>query len=176
MHLPSPVELLSLSWASLFVGDPRGLMSLEWATALPAVSFLGGYNPHTGGLWLSDVIHHHLAIGVLSILAGHLYRTQFHLGTGFTDLLRAHGTTGVTSWHSQLAINLAVVGSASIVTGHLLAAVPAYGYLRTDWSSVLNLFVHHVWIGGFFIVGAAAHAAIYVIRDYQMWSYSALER
>jgi len=25
---------------------------------------------------------------------------------------------------------------------------------------------HHMWIGGFLIVGAAAHAAIFMVRDY----------
>ena len=113
---------------------------------------------------------------MLCILAGHLYRTQYLIGTSFAELLQAHGTTGATSWHYQLAINLAVTGSASIVTAHLLASAPAYGYLRTDWSSVLNLFTHHMWIGGFFIVGSAAHASIYLIRDYSLWSYTAVER
>lgn len=175
-HLPSPLGLLTEESAPILVGQAAGLLGLDWSESLPAVSFLGGFNPHTGGLYLSDVIHHHLAIGVLAVLAGHLYRTQYSIGTTFTDLLAAHGTQGTSSWHSQLAINLAVLGSASIVTAHYLAAVPAYGYLRTDWSTVLNLFVHHMWIGGFFIVGAAAHGAIYLIQEYQLWSYTPVER
>jgi photosystem I P700 chlorophyll a apoprotein A1 len=30
----------------------------------------------------------------------------------------------------------------------------------------LSLFTHHMWIGGFLICGAAAHAAIFMVRDY----------
>ena len=30
----------------------------------------------------------------------------------------------------------------------------------------VSLFTHHMWIGGFLIVGAAAHAAIFMVRDY----------
>ncbi len=38
------------------------------------------------------------------------------------------------------------------------------------------MFVHHAWIGGFFIVGAGAHGAIYLVKEYQLWAYSAIER
>jgi hypothetical protein len=45
-------------------------------------------------------------------------------------------------------------------------AMPPYPYLATDYSTQLSLFTHHVWIGGFCIVGAGAHAAIFMVRDY----------
>ena len=54
------------------------------------------------------------------------------------------------------------------MAGHILTAIPAYAYLRFDWSTVLSLFVHHAWIGGFFIVGAGAHSAIYLVKEYQL--------
>ncbi|KAL5680707.1 hypothetical protein ACJX0J_007092 [Zea mays] len=41
-----------------------------------------------------------------------------------------------------------------------------YPYLATDYGTQLSLFTHHMWIGGFLIVGAAAHAAIFMVRDY----------
>lgn len=44
--------------------------------------------------------------------------------------------------------------------------MPPYPYLATDYATQLSLFTHHNWIGGFCIVGAAAHAAIFMIRDY----------
>lgn len=175
-HLPSPQALSGVQYVPVILGQASGLLTLEWEALLPAISFLGGFNHHTGGLYLSDVIHHHLAVGVLALIAGHLYRTQYALGTTFNELLVAHGSIGLTAWHAQLAINLAVVGSASIATAHFMANVPAYAYLRTDWATVLNLFVHHMWIGGFFIVGASAHGAIYLIQEYQPWSYTAVER
>lgn len=44
--------------------------------------------------------------------------------------------------------------------------MPPYSYIATDYATELSLFTHHVWIGGFCIVGSAAHAAIFMIRDY----------
>lgn len=40
------------------------------------LTFLGGFHPQTKSLWISDIAHHHLAIGVLFIVAGHMYRTN----------------------------------------------------------------------------------------------------
>jgi len=51
------------------------------------------------------------------------------------------------------------------MTGHLLTAFPAYPYLATDGPAALSLFTHHAWIGGFFIVGSGAHAALFVLAD-----------
>jgi photosystem I P700 chlorophyll a apoprotein A1 len=49
-------------------------------------------------------------------------------------------------------------------------AMPPYPYLATDYGTQLSLFTHHVWIGGFCIVGAGAHAAIlwFVITTLQI--------
>jgi len=41
------------------------------------LTFLGGFHPQTQSLWLTDMAHHHLAIAVIFIIAGHQYRTNF---------------------------------------------------------------------------------------------------
>jgi photosystem I P700 chlorophyll a apoprotein A1 len=41
-----------------------------------------------------------------------------------------------------------------------------YPYLAIDYGTQLSLFTHHMWIGGFIIVGVATHAAIFMVRDY----------
>merc|ERR1712048_1344552 len=38
--------------------------------------------------------------------------------------------------------------------------------MSIDYPTQIGLFTHHMWIGGFLIVGASAHAAIAMIRDY----------
>ncbi|KAH7434889.1 hypothetical protein KP509_06G039700 [Ceratopteris richardii] len=48
----------------------------------------------------------------------------------------------------------------------LVTFVVRYPYLATDYATQLSLFTHHMWIGGFLVVGAAAHAAIFMVRDY----------
>jgi photosystem I P700 chlorophyll a apoprotein A1 len=71
-----------------------------------------------------------------------------------------------TSWHAQLSLNLAMLGSTTVVVAHHMYSMPPYPYLATDYGTQLSLFTHHMWIGGFLIVGAAAHAAIFMVRDY----------
>jgi hypothetical protein len=44
---------------------------------LEQLTFKGGFHPQTQSLWLTDIAHHHLAIAVLFIIAGHMYRTNF---------------------------------------------------------------------------------------------------
>ncbi|RYR39854.1 hypothetical protein Ahy_A09g045489 [Arachis hypogaea] len=107
-----------------------------------------------------------------------MYRTNWGIGHGIKEILEAHkgpftgqGHKGLyeiltTSWHAQLSINLAMLGSLTIVVAHHMYSMPPYPYLATDYGTQLSLFTHHMWIGGFLIVGAAAHAAIFMVRDY----------
>ena len=37
------------------------------------LSFRGGLDPITGGLWLSDIAHHYLIIAILFFVVGHIY-------------------------------------------------------------------------------------------------------
>ncbi|KAL5643877.1 hypothetical protein ACJX0J_001510 [Zea mays] len=68
--------------------------------------FRGGLDPITGGLWLSDIAHHHLAIAILFLIAGHMYRTNWGIGHGLKIFWR-QGHKGLyeiltTSWHAQI--------------------------------------------------------------------------
>lgn len=104
----------------------------------------GGLNPVTGGLWLTDTAHHHLAIAILSVIAGNMYRTHWSIGHSLKEILEAHkgpftgeGHRGLyeiltTSWHAQLALNLAMLGSLTIVVAHHMYSMPPYPYLPID--------------------------------------------
>ncbi|KMS96936.1 hypothetical protein BVRB_7g180180 [Beta vulgaris subsp. vulgaris] len=59
-----------------------------------------------------------------------------------------------------------MLGSLTIVIAHHMYSMPPYPYLATDYGTQLSLVTHHMWIGGFLIVGAAAHATIFMVRDY----------
>ncbi|RYR06754.1 hypothetical protein Ahy_B05g074062 [Arachis hypogaea] len=59
-----------------------------------------------------------------------------------------------------------MLGSLTIVVAHHMYSMPPYPYLATDYGTQLSLFTHHMWIGGFLIVGDAVHAAIFMVRDY----------
>ena len=151
----------------------------RWYEYSDFLTFKGGLNPVNGGLWLSDEAHHHLAIAVLFLFAGHQYRTNYPIGHNMSDILDAHrgpltgrGHAGLyrtltqQSWQAQLAINLAMLGSLSIIVAHHQYSMPPYPYLAIDYATQLSLFTHHLWIGGFCIAGAGAHAAIFLVRDY----------
>ncbi len=181
--IPLPHEFILNSdlMAELYPSFAQGIQpffSLNWGVYSDFLTFNGGLNPTTGSLWLTDIAHHHLAIAVLFIIAGHMYRNTFGIGHSMKEILEAHkgpftgeGHKGLyeiltTSWHAQLAVNLAMVGSLSIIVAHHMYAMPPYPYMATDYGTMLSLFTHHVWIGGFLIVGAGAHGAIFMVRDY----------
>ncbi|BAY98472.1 photosystem I P700 chlorophyll a apoprotein A1 [Tolypothrix tenuis PCC 7101] len=165
----------------LFPGFANGIapfFTLNWGAYADFLTFKGGLNPVTGGLWMTDISHHHLAIAVLFIIAGHQYRTNWGIGHSIREILENHkgpftgeGHKGLyenltTSWHAQLGTNLAFLGSLTIIIAHHMYAMPPYPYLATDYATQLCIFTHHIWIGGFLIVGGAAHAAIFMVRDY----------
>ena len=182
-EIPLPHEFLINRelMAQLYPSFSKGLapfFSGQWGEYSDFLTFKGGLNPITGGLWLSDIAHHHLALSVLFIIAGHMYRTNWGIGHSMKEILEAHkgpftgeGHKGLyeiltTSWHAQLAINLAMMGSLSIIVAHHMYAMPPYPYIATDYATQLSLFTHHMWIGGFCVVGGAAHGAIFMVRDY----------
>ncbi|MEO1134363.1 MAG: photosystem I core protein PsaA, partial [Cyanobacteria bacterium J06639_1] len=167
--------------AEQFPSFAKGLtpfFTLNWGEYADFLTFKGGLNPQTGALWLTDQAHHHLALAVMFIVAGHMYRTNFGIGHSIKEILEAHkgpftgeGHKGLyevltTSWHAQLAINLALTGSISVIVAQHMYAMNPYPYMATDYATQISLFTHHMWLGGFFIVGGAAHAAIFMVRDY----------
>jgi photosystem I P700 chlorophyll a apoprotein A1 len=180
--IPLPNEFLDAGkMAELFPSFAEGIkpfFTLNWGVYSDILTFKGGLNPVTGSLWLTDIAHHHVAIAVLFIIAGHMYRTNFGIGHSMKEILEAHkgpftgeGHKGLyeiltTSWHAQLAINLALLGSLTIIVAHHMYSMPPYPYQAIDYGTQLSLFTHHTWIGGFLIVGAGAHGAIFMVRDY----------
>jgi photosystem I P700 chlorophyll a apoprotein A1 len=187
--LPHEFILNKSLMADLYPSFAEGLkpfFTLNWGVYADFLTFKGGLNPVTGGLWLSDTAHHHLALAVLFIVAGHMYRTNWGIGHSMKEILEGHkgdpllfggkGHDGLfenltTSWHAQLAVNLAILGSLTIIVAHHMYAMPPYPYIATDYPTQLSLFTHHMWIGGFLIVGAGAHAAIFMVRDYDPGEY-----
>jgi len=182
-EIPLPHKFLfdNERMAELFPSFEQGLrpfFTLNWGEYADFLTFKGGLNPQTGGLWLTDTAHHHLAIAVLFIIAGHMYRTNWGIGHSIKQILESHkgpltgeGHKGLyetltQSWHAQLAINLAMLGSVTVIVAQHMYAMPPYPYMATDYATQLSLFTHHMWIGAFLIVGAAAHGAIFMTRDY----------
>ena len=180
--IPPPHVLCSPEIASQIVpglgSGVSNFFSLNWMAFSDFLTFKGGLNPVTGSLWMTDIAHHHLAIAVMFIIAGHMYRTNWGIGQNLKDILDGQNgfPQGVNhrglyeflaeSRHAQLSLNLAMLGSISIIVSHHMYSMPPYPYLGIEYPTVVGLFTHHMWIGGFLIVGASAHASIAMIRDY----------
>jgi photosystem I P700 chlorophyll a apoprotein A2 len=144
------------------------------------LTFLGGFHPQTQSLWLSDIAHHQLAIAVVFIVAGHMYRTNFGIGHNMKEILDAHrppggrlgaGHTGLfetitNSLHMQLGLALACLGVATSLTAQHMYAITPYAFLSKDFTTEAALYTHHQYIAGFLMVGAFAHGAIFFVRDY----------
>jgi photosystem I P700 chlorophyll a apoprotein A2 len=144
------------------------------------LTFLGGFHPQTQSLWLSDIAHHHLAIAVLFIFAGHIYRTNFGIGHSIREILDVHvppagglgrGHQGIydtinNSLHFQLGLALASVGTIRSLTAQHIYSLPPYAFLAQDFTTQAALYTHHQYIAGFIICGAFAHGAIFFVRDY----------
>jgi photosystem I P700 chlorophyll a apoprotein A2 len=148
------------------------------------LTFLGGFHPQTQSLWLTDMAHHHLAIAVIFIIAGHMYRTNWGIGHSIKEMMNAKNFFGKSvegpfnlphqslfdtmnnSLHFQLAFALAALGVASSLTAQHMYAMPPYAFIAKDFTTMSALYTHHQYIAGFLMVGAFAHGAIFLIRDY----------
>ena len=134
----------------------------------------------TQSLWLTDIAHHHLAIAVVFIVAGHMYRTNFGIGHSIQEILDAHtppagglgaGHKGLfdtvnNSLHFQLGLALAAVGTICSLVAQHMYSLPPYAFLAQDFTAQAALYTHHQYIAGFILCGAFAHGAIFFIRDY----------
>jgi photosystem I P700 chlorophyll a apoprotein A2 len=144
------------------------------------LTFLGGFHPQTKSLWLTDIAHHHLAIAVIFIIAGHMYRTNWSIGHSLKEILDAHrapsgrlgnGHKGLfetinNSLHFQLGLALASLGVITSLVAQHMYAMPSYVFIANDFTTQAALYTHHQYIAGFLMVGAFAHGAIFFIRDY----------
>jgi photosystem I P700 chlorophyll a apoprotein A2 len=144
------------------------------------LTFLGGFHPQTQSLWLTDIAHHHLAIAVLFIVAGHMYRTNFGIGHSIREILDSHvppggglgrGHQGMydtvnNSLHFQLGLALASVGTITSLVAQHIYSLPPYAFLAQDFTTQAALYTHHQYIAGFIMCGAFAHGAIFFLRDY----------
>jgi photosystem I P700 chlorophyll a apoprotein A2 len=144
------------------------------------LTFVGGFHPQTQSLWLTDIAHHHLAIGCVFVIAGHMYRTNFLIGHSMKEILDAHRPPGgrlgaghrglfetiTESLHMQLGLALASIGVATSLVAQHMYALPAYAFISKDFVTQAALYTHHQYIAGFLMLGAFAHGAIFFIRDY----------
>ena len=172
-------DLLAQLYPS-FAEGATPFFTLNWSKYADFLTFRGGLDPLTGGLWLTDIAHHHLAIAILFLIAGHMYRTNFGIGHSIKDILEAHippggrlgrGHKGLydtinNSIHFQLGLALASLGVITSLVAQHMYSLPSYAFLAQDLTTQAALYTHHQYIAGLIMTGAFAHGAIFFIRDY----------
>lgn len=165
---------LSILWAGhlSFVCIPINSVPRPWPKDLtPFLTFIGGLKQDTASLYLSDIAHHHLAIGVLFIISAHLYASIYKSGFAhrIRDILRQSTNIRIITSQGKsldLGLGLALAG-LSVVTSmvaSIISKVTAYPYLSMDYLTVVALYVHHEWIASFLVVSAGAHFGIFTVR------------
>ncbi len=182
---PHPAGLgpfFSLNWG-VYAQNPdtaNHVFGTSEGAGTAILTFLGGFHPQTESLWLTDIAHHHLAIAVIFIIAGHMYKTNFGIGHEIKTILETHkppsgklgeGHKGMydtlnNSLHFQLALALASLGTITSLVAQHMYSLPSYVFIAKDYTTQAALYTHHQYIAGFLIVGAFAHGAIFLVRDY----------
>ena len=182
---PHPAGLgpfFSLNWG-VYAQNPdtaNHVFGTSEGAGTAILTFLGGFHPQTEALWLTDIAHHHLAIAVIFIIAGHMYRTNFGIGHSMKEILETHkppagglgeGHKGMydtlnNSLHFQLALALASLGTITSLVAQHMYSLPSYAFIAKDYTTQASLYTHHQYIAGFIMVGAFAHGAIFLVRDY----------
>jgi photosystem I P700 chlorophyll a apoprotein A2 len=167
--------LVALDWG-VYCAEPDGsdhLFGSGDGAGTAVLTFLGGFHPHTESLWLTDIAHHHLAIGVGLIGLSFVVRVVSPSMKGSLDELPAPLLMVRTflewkrdSMHLGLTVGLSALGVlVSLVAQHMYA-LPPYAFLSSSLATQAALYVHHQYIAGFLMVGSFAHAAIFLVRDY----------
>eukprot|EP00871_Galdieria_phlegrea_P004000 jgi/Galph1/4600/GphlegSOOS_G3297.1 len=180
---PAGLEPFFKGQWSVYADNPDGLSHIfnsGEGAGKAILTFLGGFHPQTKSLWLTDIAHHHLAIAIIFIIAGHMYRTNWGIGHSLKEILDAHrppsgrlgnGHKGLfetinNSLHFQLGLALAALGVITSLVAQHMYSLPSYAFIANDFTTQAALYTHHQYIAGFLMVGAFAHGAIFFVRDY----------
>lgn len=120
-----------------------------------------------GALFLGQVTAHHFYLGIVFITTG-VIGFRYHYSAKINPTSWSLGVRAnlINSSHAGLSMNLPIAASLSIAAGNHIYAIPIYPYCPSDYPTVLSLFYHHMSVGGFLIIGAGAHAEIFIIANY----------
>ena len=166
--IPSPQDLLSRDVITAI--DPNFGKGLQFGSGSTTYTgsglFTGQINPVTGSIQMSQIAEHHLYVGLVFLLGGIIYsRNSAYSSHPWGKVSRSGDLAN--SWNAALSLNLFFTGSASIFHAFQLFKFPVYPYMAVDYATSISMYTHHMWLGGFFIVGAAAHACIFMVTELQ---------
>ena len=157
---------LSIGWCGHLLDRtqiPLGLAPETWPE--PTLTFFGGLKSNTISLYLTDIAHHHLGVGILFVVPTDLLLPWSQIPLPAS---RAPGLTGLAL--NQLHLQLSLVHTAagymtSVVSQHIYSLLP-YQYLSYDYITTLALHIHHQYIASFLMMALMSHTGIYFITTY----------
>ena len=136
------------------------------------LTFIGGIKSATSSLYLTDIAHHHLALGTVIIWSSHIYSSVYNsIGHRVRDISNISALSSISIGKSldlELSISLVVLAQASSYLAQHIYSLPAYVLIASDYVTVLTVYVHHTWIASLCILGSMVHVSIYLIRDYSL--------
>jgi photosystem I P700 chlorophyll a apoprotein A2 len=165
------VDLFNTLFNGSSIDSPGHIFGSSIGAGTSVLTFIGGLKQDTASLYLSDVAHHHLAIGVLFIFGAHLYASvsKAGLGSRIRDIISGNGNLQmIRHLGKSLDLSLAfALGGVSVITSivaTVISTVSPYPFLSFDYVTTAALYVHHQWIASFCVVGAGAHFGIFFVR------------
>jgi photosystem I P700 chlorophyll a apoprotein A2 len=174
------LEHLSLgdwSFSSKFPDSYSHIYGTKTSYGTALLSFSCHLLPASSSLPLTDVSHHHVALGVLLLWSAHIYRSFWlSFGHNLRDILKQTSSITLARWirtsfHLQLALALAALSLLLSYISQVMYMCPVYPYLSFDVVTTISIYVNHIWISTFLMIGSFAHFSIFLIRDFER-SYS----
>ena len=178
-HIGVLIGYVSIAWSGHLVHAALhwGFQQVEnnWTQLCSLLTFEGGIQSNTCSLYLTDMAHHHLGVGILFVLSTHLYLSLYKgFGVRLSDLFKLNGNAHLMiskfgkSLHLQLSLACAGLGVYTSVVGQHMYCLTPYVYLSYDYVTTTALYVHHQYIASLLMMATFAHKAIFLIRDYIM--------
>jgi photosystem I P700 chlorophyll a apoprotein A2 len=169
-------EFNTARWISYAIGvdQPSHIHGSSIGSGESILTFIGSMHSTSNSLQLTDISHHHLALGVISIWSGQMYTSiSKGLGNRMRELVNAYGSSVqfnsllmAGGYELELSIALSAVSVTTSLVAQHMYSIPAYVYLASDYTTVVALYVHHQWIASILMLGSLTHAAIYLVREY----------
>jgi photosystem I P700 chlorophyll a apoprotein A2 len=131
----------------------------------------------SGSLQLTDLIHHHLAVGILLLWSSSFFSGLSRgVGHRISDLLKLHGIGPGTSsdlnnsLHFHLAFALMVAGLAVGLQISASLNSNSIPYITTEPQVYNLIMIHHYWISAGLILGSSVHYGIFMVRDHALYT------
>jgi photosystem I P700 chlorophyll a apoprotein A1 len=169
-YIPSPEDLLSRDVARSIL-PAFGKSSFLLGTSLRDY-YMGSYSDASGSASMYIALLHHVYLGIALIISSMSLRQRAD-----------KWATLKIGWHLKLAGSLLITSTLSFVHAYCTYLGSWYSFLSFDYLSLTGIYVHHMWIGGFLLIGAGAHFSIDIVtsqsssvRTYKLFHYIIVHR